>query len=381
MNLLITGATGFLGKNLVTRLLDDAVYKKIYLLIRSSGTRTADQRLDDLISEVFPPAVHVAAREKFYAIEADLTKPKFGLDVSNYQNLALDIQQILHVGASTDFGAPLDISRKYNVYGTQEVLDLARVAMKSGSFFGLEYISTAFVAGIKKGLVSENELTRGQKFANNYEQSKWEAECIVQAASKEMPVTIYRPSIVVGDSRNGYTSHFKVLYWPLRLLSKNLIPFVPANYSTKLDVVPVDYVSDAILAYMKLLRKPKKVLHITSGTGNEVSVRKLLKDAQRLAGINRRPILPMFLFDMIRLSILSRLLSKEFWQTCQVAEPYYYYLKGTGVSFDAYASDKILSDIGVTKPKWEDYKEKVLTFCTSSRWGRKPLLPSFKYYQ
>ena len=132
---------------------------------------------------------------------------------------------------------------------------------------------------------------------------------------------------------------------------------------------------------MKLANKPKKVLHITSGVGNEVRISELLRDADRIANIKRKSVVPMFFFDLIRKTFLRSLLPREFWRTCEMAQPYYYYLKGTGVRFDAYSSDVVLKDLGVKKPQWNEYKKTILTFCTDSKWGRRIRNPSYTYYQ
>ena len=155
------------------------------------------------------------------------------------------------------------------------------------------------MAGIKPGKVTENELSRSQKFANAYEQSKYEAEMLVREYVKILPTTIYRPSIVVGDSISGYTPHFKVLYWPLRVMSKNLIPFVACNLSAKLDVVPVDYVANAILVIMTSPEALGKTFHITSGHGAEVNIKGLLRDATKYASIKKKPTIPMWVFNTV----------------------------------------------------------------------------------
>src|SRR5439155_23621126 len=109
-------------------------------------------------------------------------------------------------------------------------------------------VSTAYVAGAHVGRFGERDLVVGQRFRNPYERSKFEAELLVQAHSDTLPVQVLRPSIVVGDSRSGWTSSFNVLYSPLRAFASGAYPAIPARRSAPVDVVPVDYVAEAILA-------------------------------------------------------------------------------------------------------------------------------------
>ena len=108
------------------------------------------------------------------------------------------------------------------------------------------HVSTAYVAGITKGTFREHQLDEGQEFRNTYEQTKWEAEHVVNDASDLNPV-IARPSIVMGESGSGWTPAFNVLYWPIRAFSRGLFDEVPARPEALVDVVPVDYVADALV--------------------------------------------------------------------------------------------------------------------------------------
>ena len=247
-NLFITGASGFVGRAVLARIVELNEYGRIYLLIRPSATMSADKRVDDLVERLFPPEKFADVRDRIQAVAGDLTSPSLGLSTEDRATVVRYVNQFLHVGASTDFGAPIEESRLYNVAGTRYVLELAAECQAGGNLQRFEYVSTAYVAGIKSGRVREDDLDRGQEFANNYERSKFEAETLVRSYMQRFPICIYRPSIVVGDSRHGFTPHFKVLYWPLRLLAKNLLNFIPVNRFARLDVVPVDYVADAIVA-------------------------------------------------------------------------------------------------------------------------------------
>jgi hypothetical protein len=196
----------------------------------------------------------------------------------------------------------------------------------------------------------------------------------------DLNIAVHRPSIVVGDSINGYTPHFKVLYWPLRIMSKNLIPFVACNLAARLDVVPVDYVANSILAIMTAREAAGKTFHITSGQGAEVNIKSLLRDATRYASVKPKPTIPIWIFNLVRYTPLRRLFSEEFWQAVVIAEPYMAYLRGGSPRFNARFSHEFLAERGVQPPRWDSYKKEVLSFCRVSHWGRRLPMAEYIYY-
>ena len=109
----------------------------------------------------------------------------------------------------------------------------------------LVHVSTAYVGGRHAGTFREDDLDVGQEFRNSYEQSKYEAELEVQAS--DLPLVVARPSIVVGDRYSGWTPAFNVIYWPLRAFARGMLDEVPANPDGVVDIVPVDYVADALV--------------------------------------------------------------------------------------------------------------------------------------
>ena len=161
-------------------------------------------------------------------------------------SLAEDVGAILHCAASISFDMPLDEARAINVEGTREVIGFARECKALGRLERFVHVSTAYVSGKFEGTFRERQLDAGQEFRNTYEQTKWEAEHIVRAATDLAPA-IARPSIVMGESDSGWTPAFNVLYWPLRAFSRGLFDEIPALPTAHVDVVPVDYVADALV--------------------------------------------------------------------------------------------------------------------------------------
>ena len=144
---------------------------------------------------------------------------------------------------------PLEVAQRVNVDGTGNVLDLCRAAE---NLERLAYVSTAYVAGKRTGVVYEHELVMGQDFKNHYESTKFQAEVWVRELLDAVPTTILRPAIVVGDSRTGETEKFDGPYYILRALSRaeRLGRAMPqfGRSAAAFNVVPVDYVVAAMVA-------------------------------------------------------------------------------------------------------------------------------------
>ncbi len=168
------------------------------------------------------------------------------MDRAERAEVAEEVTAVMHCAASISFDLPLDEARQINVEGTREIIGFAREAKSCGRLDRFIHVSTAYVAGITEGTFRERQLDAGQEFRNTYEQTKWEAEHVVNDAADLDPV-IARPSIVMGESTSGWTPAFNVLYWPIRAFSRGLFESVPARPEALVDVVPVDYVADALV--------------------------------------------------------------------------------------------------------------------------------------
>lgn len=380
MKLFITGATGFIGRTLVARLAYRADVERIYLLIRDGKDTPAEERGRRLCQQLFPPAWLSQASAKIVAVAGEVTRERLGLDAASYDRIAADVDHVVHTAASTKFAAPLDQLRTDNVESTREVLAFAARCQTLGALHRFDYVSTAFVAGINSGVVTEKDLDRGQQFANHYEQTKFEAESLVAAHMSRMPITIFRPSVVVGDSRTGFTPHFRVLYWPLRLLTSNVVPIIPVNAKTAIDVVPVDYVAASMEALMFDDATIGSTFHLTAGRGNETNIRGLIADAIRFFHLRWRPIIPFWVFDAIYNTALRNFLSTAFREKAERARPYRPYIEGHGTWFDSTATRRALEARGVACPPWDTYKMKILEYVKATEWGTVAVQPEHLYY-
>lgn len=381
MIVFVTGGSGFLGREVLARLLRDPSCEEVVLLLRSSAKQSVEQRRVELIEKICGAAGVALHGKRIRAIGGDLTSAGLGLSSQDRLSLVNSVTHVLHLGASTDFGTPIDISRRFNVEGTRKVLNLALDMKSKGKLQRFDYVSTAYVAGTKSGSVSEQDLMRGQSFANPYEQSKYEAELLVRDYFQSLPIAIYRPSVVVGQSLTGFTPHFKVLYWPIRLLSKGLLPFFPINRRAVLDVVPVDFVADGMVALMKDQNAIGHTFHLTAGNGQEAKLTDVVKDSFKYAEVKPVMMMPCWLFDLIAKSALRRFFREDFWEAVQVASPFRDYVYGTGVQFENTATLEWLRKFDIEVPLWSDYREAVLGFCVKSRWGKRLPMQEFEYYQ
>ncbi|HEV3054120.1 MAG TPA: SDR family oxidoreductase, partial [Solirubrobacteraceae bacterium] len=241
---LLTGATGFVGMEVLARYLERSD-RQIITLIRASDDAAARARLGAVLQNLYGRGADRHAR-RVRAVAAELTEPGLGISRERRERLASEVTTVIHSAASVSFALPLAEARAINYDGTRRMLEFAELAQASGG--GLRrygHVSTAYVAGTHEGRFAETDLDTGQRFHNSYEQSKFEAEQLVRTHA-ELPYTIMRPSIVVGDQRSGWTSAFNVLYWPLRAFSRGLFEKIPAVESALVDVVSIDYVADAI---------------------------------------------------------------------------------------------------------------------------------------
>jgi long-chain acyl-CoA synthetase len=239
----LTGATGFLGMEVLARLLEQGD-REVVTLVRASDDVAARERIDGVLAQLWrDPAPY---RDRVRAVAGDVTSDGLGISSAVRTSLAEDVGAILHCAASISFDQPLDEARKINVEGTREVIGFARECKALGRLERFVHVSTAYVSGKYEGTFRERQLDAGQEFRNTYEQTKWEAEHIVRAATDLQPA-IARPSIVMGESDSGWTPAFNVLYWPLRAFSRGLFDEIPSLPTAHVDIVPVDYVADGLV--------------------------------------------------------------------------------------------------------------------------------------
>ncbi len=251
-----TGFPGFLGSSLLPRVLERSPEYRAVCLVQSNFITQARSRLEDI--EKTHPHLH----GRIELTVGDITEVDLGLeDISRIKNETIEI---FHLAAIYDLGVSRDVAMEINFNGTRNVLDFAE---RIPRLRRLHYMSTCYVSGRYAGLFNENDLEKGQSFNNYYEDTKYLAEVEVQARMRGgLPVTVYRPAIVVGDSRTGSTQKYDGPYFMIRWLLRQptiaVLPVVGKPSVTRVNVVPRDYVVDAISYLSSLDVSAGKVYHL-----------------------------------------------------------------------------------------------------------------------
>ncbi len=202
----ITGFPGFIARRLVRALLDADEQATLVVLVEEKQL----ERARECAEAIGPDRIEI--------LTGDISRQGLGLDDAQLDRLRSETKQVFHLAAIYNLAVPLEIAQRVNVDGTGNVLDLCASCEQLER---LNYISTAYVAGDRKGVVYEHELALGQGFKNHYESTKFQAELWVQNRVREIPTTVYRPAIVVGDSRTGETEKFDGPYYILRTIARS----------------------------------------------------------------------------------------------------------------------------------------------------------------
>jgi long-chain acyl-CoA synthetase len=267
------------------------------------------------------------------------------------------------------FDHTLDEARRINVEGTRRILDFAAGAPRLRS---LAYVGTAYVAGERVGLVREDELNVGQSFRNTYEQTKSEAEALVRSRLGSLPGIILRPSIIVGDSRTGVTSSFKMMYWPLKIYSRGLWRTVPGYPDAVLDIVPVDYVATAVSRLAFDQAALGQSVHLCAGPRGSATIEQVARRAMEYFKVREpRYVDPKFFFAAIRPLLFMALWGKKR-RVLSDGRAYrdYFTMK---MQFDTSNAERLLGPLGISPPPVLDYLDRLFHYCVASEWGRKPV--------
>ncbi|WCB93617.1 Linear gramicidin synthase subunit D [Baekduia alba] len=333
---LLTGFPGFLAGRLVPRLLADDDEARIVALV--------EPRMVARARELAPDGVDVQP--------GDITDPTLGLDASTYDRLAGEVVRVFHLAAVYDLAVGAELAERVNVAGTQHVVDFCRRATQLERH---HYISTAYVAGQRSGLVMEDDLAQGQAFKNFYESTKFAAEVIVRAAMDDVPTTIYRPAIVVGDSQTGETQKFDGPYYLLRSMNSPFGALLQIGRGdAAFNVVPVDFVVDAISAGARDPEAVGHTLHLVDPDPvSSAELTRLLAVAYK----GSEPKIPLSP-GMVDRSLRLRPVRKLFGGTPRQSIIYLNH----PVSFDTTQAGEVLGRNGLRCPRFPEYVDNMVAF-------------------
>jgi thioester reductase-like protein len=359
---LISGATGFVGMELLARYLERGD-RRVFMLVRARDDGAARDRIDSVLANVFGSRGARRYANRVEPVAGELTAPGLGLGTRRRKELADEVSTIVHSAASVSFTLPLQEAREINLDGTRRMLEFAQLVQERDGLERYGHVSTAYVAGTHAGRFAESDLDVGQSFNNSYEQSKFEAEQLIRSRP-EIPATVMRPSIIVGDRRSGWTSAFNVMYWPLRAFARGLFEAVPAIPSAPVDVVSVDYVADGIYELCERSGGIGETYHLTAGaqasTISEIS--------QLASHYFRRPAPTVLSPDEFEAFAGG----SNGASTIEGGRAYFPYFSVRAVFDDAVTRER-LEPAGIRVTPLHDYMERLLDFATRSRWGKRPI--------
>ncbi|MBS0173235.1 MAG: SDR family oxidoreductase, partial [Nitrospira sp.] len=254
------------GSAIVPLLLDDPD-THVRVLLRADSPEHLLMRLEELCRfwELAPDA---EARRRIQPLRGDATLERFGLSAAEYAILTADTTHIIHCAASVRMNDPLEHARRSAVGSAEAILALARELARRGSLHKLEFVSTVGIAGKRPGILPETWIDEPRAFHNTYEQTKAEAEVLIRDAveREHLPITVHRPSMVIGDSRDGRIIHFQIFYYICEILSgRRTVGLYPDFGEVRLDIIPVDWVADAIVTASRSPATAGRILHLCSG--------------------------------------------------------------------------------------------------------------------
>jgi thioester reductase-like protein len=339
---LVTGFPGFIGGRLVARLLETRPGARIVALAEESAVDAARDSARELDAD------------RIEVVPGDITDRRLGFDDATYDRLAGEVTTVFHLAAVYDLAVSYDLAQSVNIDGTGNVLDFCAAADRLERH---NYVSTAYVAGFRDGMVYEHELSLGQDFKNHYESTKFQAEVWVRHRMHEIPTTIYRPAIVVGDSRTGETAKFDGPYYVLRMvsqLSQRRLPLPQMGTEAPFNVVPVDLVVEGIA---QLSLDPEAVgdtMHLVDP--EPLSSRELVEVlAQEYAGRQPRLRVPPAAADpSLRFGAMRKAMGG-------IPRESLVYLTHE-VHFSTRRAEELLERHGIAVPRFRDYLPEIVRF-------------------
>ncbi|HOX37671.1 MAG TPA: SDR family oxidoreductase [Candidatus Brocadiia bacterium] len=358
----MTGGAGFLGAGLIGKILRNTRDEVVVLV--EPGLSSQFDRLADSFPEP-------GFRERLSMAEGDISKPGLGLAAPPE-----GIDTIWHLAAIYRLDVEQSLAERVNVTGTANVLDFAE---KCPDLKALNYVSTCYVSGKRKGRVLESELDKGQEFNNWYESTKFKAEVLVRKRMDKLPTRIIRPAIVTGDSKTGATVKFDGVYYAVSALANSMLGIrllgpslgaIPGNGKCPVNFVPSDYLLDAAFA---VSQKPDTIgMTFQIADPNARSVDQIMETLSRELGVRTPRIhlpfgMAVFAFKYLALDKIMglRLVSSPpFFKV----NPFYSHIVpycDHWAEYDTTNVSKALEGTGISCPTLESYAGALVRFWKS----------------
>ena len=361
----VTGATGFVGSHLVARLL--AAGEQLELLVRARSNAEASEKLRRALASA---TVNPASTSGATICLGSLSEAGLGLSARDRDRVLSRCTRFLHAAAHVRFDATLPQARAVNVRGTANLMTLAGERERRGGLERIDYVSTAFVAGHRTDLVAEHELDGRLGHRNAYELTKFEAEAAVRDSARDLPVAIYRPSIIVGEEGTGRTSSFNMIYWPARVYASGAWRICPGRPDAPIDLVPINFVSEAIVALRSRSDSLGRTFHLAAGPRGSMTLGEI---AEVLMSVfpGRRSVKFVDPAPWMRYvhPVLKRLTVGSTRRVITAGEVYVPYFERNPM-FDNSGAVELLSTHGIRIPSARDYVRRLFDYCLETDWGR-----------
>jgi nucleoside-diphosphate-sugar epimerase len=353
-DVLITGATGTIGRALLSELLGGDG-GRVFLLLRGRDGLSHDERAAQLLQEA--GLLHHLGR-RVVVVAGDVTERGLGLSERD-RALLRGVEVFYHSAACTLLTGGREECERVNLGGTLEALALARELHRHEGLRRFVYFSTAYSPGSLQNYHSpEDALPAVPCPANHYEWSKYESETRVRSAMREgLPATILRPSIVVGDSRTGEVSEFKVIYPFMRLVAAGLVKVLPARPESSLNLVPIDFVVRAALAICARADSVGRGFHLVARTPTTMAMLLELKE-RRYPETPAVKLVPPEEFSLDGMTALER-------AALEGMKPFLGYLH-YDLTFDTRNTEAFLEGTGVSWPRTDlSFLDQLVDFAIS----------------
>jgi thioester reductase-like protein len=362
----VTGATGAIGSVLAKYLLEEP-NTEVRLLLRARNAAHLEERLAELHRFW---RIGSGGAERLLAVAGDVTLPKLGMDESVYRRLSSEVTHTIHSAGDVRLSRPIDQARKSAVDSARHVVAFADACSDGGRFEKLEFISTVGVAGNVAGTVPEQAFNGARDFRNSYEAAKAEAETfLLKEMDRGLPATIHRPSMVVGDSRDGSIIQFQVFYYLCEFLSgRRTAGVVPDTRDIRLDIVPVDYVARAIQASSMRRDAVGRIFHLCAGPSDAPEIGRLSRKVREFFVAHGRhapsphPI-PLSLIRKL-LPIVRRLVTTRARRSLDTLPLFLAYLD-TPQTFANVRTREFFTPVGIEVPPVDRYLDTVLAYYVS----------------
>ena len=362
----VTGSTGAIGSTLVPLLLQDND-TEVRLLIRANDQEHLEARLADLMTFWGYDQDRKETRHRIKAVRGDVSLPQFGIKPAEYDKLSNDCTHIVHSAGNVRMNLPLEEARKSSVDSARNIIALAKDCRYRSHLKKVEFVSTVGVGGRNPGLIPEAWITNNRAFHNTYEEAKAEAEVYIYKQIEDgMPVTVHRPSMVVGESTTGKIIHFQIFYHLCEFLSgRRTLGITPNIKNTHLDIIPADYVAQAIVWSSDQNTTIGKILHLCSGPHQAIPISVLRNRVQNIFKSfgEKLPIsisVPVAMFKA-GLPIISWFVSPKAKRAIKTLPIFFDYL-AEKQSFANTKTRAILEPEGIKLPAVEDYLYTVLRY-------------------